>query len=316
MNDFGNVYVAGHRGMVGSAIVRALQRAGVSRILARTHAELDLTDQSQTEAFFRAEKPDTVFMAEAHVGGIGANSAHPAEFCEENLAVALNTIRAARKAGVKRFLFLGSTCIYPREAPQPIPESALLSGPLEPTNEGYALAKIAGVKLCDFYRAQYGLCYHGAMPTNLYGPGDNYHIENAHVLPALLRRFHEAKQNNAPRITIWGTGTPLREFLHADDLADALLLLASLPNPPSLVNVGSGEEVSILQLARLIAETVGYQGEIVCDPSRPDGTPRKLCDTTRLRALGWQPKISLKEGLKRTYADFLQETQIGHLRAR
>jgi len=309
--SFGKTYVGGHRGMVGAAIVRALQNAGETNLVVRTHAELDLTDQSQTETFFAREKPETVFMAAAKVGGILANNTQPAQFGEFNLAIALNTIRAARKSGVKRFLFLGSTCIYPREAPQPIPESALLTGPLEPTNEAYALAKIAGIKLCEYYRREYGVCYHSAMPTNLYGPLDNYHPEHSHVLPALIRRFHEAKVAKAPRVVIWGTGTPLREFLHVDDLAQALLLLARLDNPPSLVNVGSGVEITIGDLAKLVAQTVGYTGEVALDPTKPDGTPRKLCDTALIRSFGWMPRYDLKTGLERTYRDFLTETRSG-----
>ena len=314
MKPSDKIYVAGHRGMVGSAIVRALKQAGYQNLALRTHRELDLTDQQATESFFNEEKPDVAVMAAAKVGGIHANDTYPAEFIEINLAIALNTIRAARKAGVKRFLFLGSTCIYPRMAPQPIPESALLTGELEKTNEAYAVAKIAGLKLCEYYRKQYGLCYHSAMPTNLYGPGDNYHPENSHVLPALLRRFHEAKLANAEEVVLWGTGAPLREFLHVDDLAQAVLCLLNLDNPPDLVNLGSAEEVSIRQLAEIVAQTVGYTGKIVQDPTKPDGTPRKLCDTALLRSLGWRPKYDLRSGIAQAYEAFLAEQAADALR--
>ncbi len=301
------VYVAGHRGMVGSALLRALEKSGVSNIVCRTHQELDLTNQSQTEAFFDLEKPDVAIIAAAKVGGIYANNTYPAEFIDINLAIALNTIRAAYKSGVKRLLYLGSTCIYPRLAPQPIPESALLTSELEKTNEAYAIAKIAGLKLCEYFRKQYGVCYHSGMPTNLYGPGDNYHEKNSHVLPALIRRFHEAASNGDKEVVLWGTGTPLREFLHVDDLAEACLHLLRLENPPDLVNLGSGEEVSIRELAEIVAETVGFKGSIVQDTSKPDGTPRKLCDTTLLRSLGWSPKYNIREGIKHTYKCFLEE---------
>lgn len=308
------IFVAGHAGMVGSAIVRALKAGGYGNLCLRTHRELDLANQAQTEAFFDAEKPDVAVIAAAKVGGIYANNTFPAEFIEINLAIALNTIRAARKAGVKRLLYLGSTCIYPRMAPQPIPESALLTSELEKTNEAYAVAKIAGLKLCEYFRKQYGVCYHSAMPTNLYGPGDNYHEKNSHVLPALIRRFHEAAQAGLEEVVLWGTGTPLREFLHVDDLAGACVHLLELDNPPDLVNLGSGEEVSIRGLAEIVAETVGFKGKIVQDTSKPDGTPRKLCDTALLRSLGWTPKYSIREGVKQTYKCFLQELKEGKIR--
>lgn len=314
MKKSDKIFVAGHNGMVGSAIVRALQNAGYENLVLRAHKDLDLTSQTSTEDFFNAEKPDAAVIAAAKVGGILANSTYPAEFIEINLAIALNSIRAARKAGVKRLLFLGSTCIYPRMAPQPIPESALLTSELEKTNEAYAIAKIAGLKLCEYYRKQYGLCYHSAMPTNLYGPGDNYHEKNSHVLPALIRRFHEAKISNAESVELWGTGTPLREFLHVDDLASACVHLLNLDNPPDLVNLGSGEEVSIRELAEIVAETVGFKGKIIRDETKPDGTPRKLCDTTLLRSLGWIPKYSIKDGVKSAYESFLSELESGKIR--
>ena len=314
MKKSDKIFVAGHNGMVGSAIVRALQNAGYENLVLRAHKDLDLTSQTSTEDFFNAQKPDAAVIAAAKVGGILANSTYPAEFIEINLAIALNSIRAARKAGVKRLLFLGSTCIYPRMAPQPIPESALLTSELEKTNEAYAIAKIAGLKLCEYYRKQYGLCYHSAMPTNLYGPGDNYHEKNSHVLPALIRRFHEAKVSNAESVELWGTGTPLREFLHVDDLASACVHLLHLENPPDLVNLGSGEEVSIRELAEIVAETVGFKGKIIRDETKPDGTPRKLCDTTLLRSLGWIPKYSIKDGVKSAYESFLSELESGKIR--
>lgn len=314
MKKSDKIFVAGHNGMVGSAIVRALQNAGYENLVLRAHKDLDLTSQTSTEDFFNAQKPDAAVIAAAKVGGILANSTYPAEFIEINLAIALNSIRAARKAGVKRLLFLGSTCIYPRMAPQPIPESALLTSELEKTNEAYAIAKIAGLKLCEYYRKQYGLCYHSAMPTNLYGPGDNYHEKNSHVLPALIRRFHEAKVSNAESVELWGTGTPLREFLHVDDLASACVHLLNLDNPPDLVNLGSGEEVSIRELAEIVAETVGFKGKIIRDETKPDGTPRKLCDTTLLRSLGWSPKYSIKDGVKSAYESFLSELESGKIR--
>ncbi len=314
MDKKDKIYVAGHCGMVGSAIVRALRANGYESFALRTHKELDLTNQAQTEEFFQEQRPDVAVIAAAKVGGIYANNTYPAQFIEINLAIALNTIRAARMAGVKRLLYLGSTCIYPRMAPQPIPESALLTSPLEKTNEAYAIAKIAGLKMCQYYRQQYGLCYHSGMPTNLYGPGDNYHEKNSHVLPALIRRFHEAAQNGASEVVLWGTGKPLREFLHVDDLADACVHLLEMDNPPDLVNLGSGEEISIRGLAEIVAKTVGFKGKIVQDTTKPDGTPRKLCDTTLLRSTGWKPKYDIVSGVANAYKCFLEEMANGTIR--
>ena len=314
MKKSDKIFVAGHNGMVGGAILRALKNGGYGNFALKSHKELDLTDQQKTEEFFLAEKPDVAVIAAAKVGGIYANATYPAEFIEINLAIALNTIRAAKKAGVKRLLYLGSTCIYPRMAPQPIPESALLTSELEKTNEAYAIAKIAGLKLCEFFRKQYGLCYHSAMPTNLYGPGDNYHEKNSHVLPALIRRFHEAAKRGNKEVVLWGTGKPLREFLHVDDLASACVHLLEIDNPPDLVNLGSNEEVSIGELAEIVADTVGFKGKIVHDTTKPDGTPRKLCDTTLLRSLGWKPKYDIRSGVKATYKNFLDELEKGTIR--
>ena len=301
--------------MVGAALVRKLQAAGSARLLLRTRSELDLTNQLAVEQFFRTHRPEAVIFAAARVGGIHANSSFPAEFLYQNLVMASNAIHAAWQHGTTRFLFLGSTCIYPRMAPQPIPESSLLTSPLEPTNEAYAIAKIAGVKLCQFYRRQHDVLFHSAMPTNLYGPGDNYHPDNSHVLPALIRRFHEAQSVGAASVTIWGSGTPLREFLHVDDLADGILHLLQLDNPPDLVNIGSGDEISIRGVAELVAETVGFKGRIVNDLSKPDGTPRKLSDISLIRSTGWSPKISLRDGLASAYQDFLRELASEQLRA-
>jgi GDP-L-fucose synthase len=308
------IYVAGHRGMVGSAVVRCLQQQGFNRLLLRSRTELDLTNQAAVESFFQEQRPEVVIFAAARVGGILANSTRPADFLYENLVMAGNAVHAAWKSGTQRFLFLGSTCIYPRLAPQPIPEESLLTLPLEPTNEAYAIAKIAGLKLCEFYRRQHGVLYHSAMPTNLYGPGDNYHPDNSHVLPAMIRRFHEATAAGLQEVQIWGTGTPLREFLHVDDLAAAILHLLKLSDPPDLVNVGSGEEISILDLARLVARVVGYTGRISTDPSKPDGTPRKLCDIRRIRATGWEPRISLEDGVRDAWRDFLAASGASRLR--
>ncbi|MEY3173033.1 MAG: GDP-L-fucose synthase [Planctomycetota bacterium] len=305
LNRETSIFVAGHRGMVGSAVVRCLRQQGLERLLLRSRSELDLTDQAAVHRFFEEQRPEVVVFAAARVGGILANSTYPADFLYENLIMAGNAVHAAWKAGTKRFLFLGSTCIYPRMAPQPIPEDSLLTLPLEPTNEAYAIAKIAGLKLCEFYRRQHGVLYHSAMPTNLYGPGDNYHPENSHVLPAMIRRFHEAQVAGLEEVRIWGTGTPLREFLHVDDLAAAILHLLQLSDPPDLVNVGSGAEISILELARLVARVVGYRGRITTDPAKPDGTPRKLCDIRRIQATGWQPRISLEDGIRDAWQDFL-----------
>jgi len=305
------IFVAGHGGMVGSAILRAMALHGLPPPLTATHAELDLTDQAATRAFIAKHRPDCIVLAAARVGGIEANRSQPGAFLYENLMIAANVIHAAHEAGVPRLLFLGSTCIYPRLAPQPIPEEALLSGPLETTNEGYALAKIAGLKLCQLYRRQYGRLYHSAMPTNLYGPGDNYHPSHSHVLPALIRRFEEARLAGAGEVTLWGTGAPLREFLHVDDLARALLFLLRLDDPPDWANVGSGEEVTIRDLALLVRDATGCGAELRFDPSMPDGTPRKFCDTTLIRSLGWAPEIALAEGLVRTVGDYRAETAAG-----
>ena len=307
-------YVAGHRGMVGSAVVRALKRRGCDRILTATHRELDLTDQAATRAWFAANKPDVAVIAAAHVGGIGANSAANATFLIENLLIAANTVEAAYRAGVRRLLFLGSSCIYPRLAPQPIPEDALLSGPLEKTNEGYALAKIAGLKLCEFYRRDFGVTYHSLMPTNLYGTGDNYDIVGGHVLPTMIRKFELARTNGDAFVDLWGTGTPLREFLHVDDLAEACLYALELDDPPNLMNVGSGREVTIRQLAEMIRTATGCQAEIRWDASKPDGTPRKLCDSSLLRSLGWSPRIGLEEGIARTVAEYREALASGDIR--
>tara|TARA_B110000037_G_scaffold220312_1_gene287704 strand:- start:2505 stop:3470 length:966 start_codon:yes stop_codon:yes gene_type:complete len=309
------VYVAGHRGMVGSALVRRLKKEGFANILTRTRSELDLTDAVAVDRYLTEAKPDVMIIAAAKVGGIHANNTYPAEFLYENLALELNLIHGAYRHGVGRVLFLGSTCIYPRMAPQPIPEDSLLTSSLEPTNEAYALAKIAGLKMCEYYRRQYGVTFHSAMPTNLYGPGDNYHPDNSHVLPALIRRFHEAKVNGDESVTMWGTGTPRREFLHVDDLADALFHLLELEDPPDWVNAGTGEDIPIKDLAYLVKEIVGFEGTIEHDLSKPDGTPRKLTDTTLLRSTGWSPSIELKEGLAKTYEDFLTQHASGNLRA-
>ena len=313
------IYVAGHRGMVGAAIVRALKSKGQTNIIARSHAELDLTDQSSVRAFFSLEKPDQVYLAAAKVGGIHANNTYPAEFIYQNLMMQANVIDAAFRQSVKKLLFLGSSCIYPKLAPQPMREDVLLTGVLEPTNEPYAIAKIAGIKLCESYNRQYGeshgVDYRSVMPTNLYGPGDNYHPENSHVIPALIRRFHEAEVNQAPSVTIWGTGTPKREFLYVDDMAAACLHVMSLPRAvyqqhtqPMLshINVGCGHDVTIKELAETIARVVNYTGDIAFDPSKPDGTPRKLMDSKRINTLGWNAKESLEVGLKKAYEDFLK----------
>ena len=308
------IYVAGHRGMVGSACVRVLDGAGYGNVVVRTHAELDLLDPAAVKAFYAAERPDVAIIAAARVGGIGANSAANSRFLYENEMIAMNTIWAAAEAGVKRLLFLGSTCIYPRMAPQPIPESALLTGELEKTNEGYALAKISGLKLCEFLRRERGLVYHSLMPTNLYGPGDNYDIERGHVLPTMIRKFETARVNNEQTVHLWGTGSPLREFLHVDDLASACLFLLEMDNPPDLVNVGSGREVTIRQLASMVKEATGCKAFIDWDRTKPDGTPRKLCDTKLVRSLGWAPKIDLATGLRRTVDEYRAEVASGRIR--
>lgn len=314
LNSSLRIYVAGHRGMVGSAILRALEEHHFDELITASRDELDLCNQAEAERFFARRRPDLVVFAAAKVGGIQANHAYPAEFLYQNLMMAANSIHAAYQNGVRRFLFLGSTCIYPKLAPQPMSEDCLLSGPLEPTNQAYALAKIAGLKMCEHYRQQYGVTYHSAMPTNLYGPGDNYHPENSHVMPALIRRFHEAKQARSDSVTIWGTGEPRREFLHVDDLAAGVLHLLALEAPPNLVNIGTGTDITILELARKIAKTVGFEGEIVLDKSKPDGTPVKRTDISLIRSTGWEPRIDLESGLARTYQDFLCEIERGCLR--
>jgi GDP-L-fucose synthase len=308
------LFIAGHRGMVGSALVRQASAVGGHEVLTASHSELDLLDQRSTFDWLAAHRPDTVVIAAAKVGGIHANSTYPADFIYENLVIASNLVEGCRRAEVKRVLFLGSSCIYPKHAPQPMPESCLLSSPLEPTNEAYAIAKIAGLKLCQHYRAQHGLLYHSAMPTNLYGPGDNYHPENSHVIPALIRRFHEAKERGDSSVTIWGTGTPRREFLHVDDLAAACFHLLELESPPDWVNVGTGEDISIHELASLVAETIGFTGTILTDPTKPDGTPRKLMDISLIRQTGWSPSIELRDGLAGAYRDFLSSLEAGAAR--
>ena len=310
------VFVAGHGGMVGSAVCRRLASLPGIEVITRTRSELDLCEESQVNEFFSKNRPATVIFASAKVGGIHANKTFPVEFLTDNLRQELATVHASYRNGVKRFLFLGSTCIYPRLAKQPIREDELLASPLEQTNEAYALAKIAGLKLCQYFRQQYGVLYHSAMPTNLYGPGDNYHPDHSHVIPGLIRRIHEAKVRGDAAVTIWGTGTPLREFLHVDDLADAILHLCQLDNPPDWVNVGTSVDVSILNVARLVAKTIGFTGEIQTDPSKPDGTPRKLTDTSLIRSTGWKPKIALADGMVSTYQCFLAENDSGQLRSK
>lgn len=301
--------------MVGAALVRRFQsEPGVSLVLRSRRDGLDLTNQAAVNAFYAAERPDVALIAAAKVGGIHANNTYPAEFLYENLAIAANCIHGAYAAGVKRVLFLGSSCIYPKHAPQPMPEDCLLTSALEPTNEAYAIAKIAGLKLAQFYRKQYGVLYHSAMPTNLYGPADNYHLQNSHVLPALIRKFHEAKEAGRAEVVAWGTGAPKREFLHVDDLADACAFLLRQDNPPDWINVGTGTDVTIKELTEIVAEITGFQGRIVWDSSKPDGTPRKLMDVSRLTTLGWRARIGLREGVARTYASFLAEKAAGTLR--
>jgi len=326
MEQNAKIYVAGHRGLVGSALVKALQAKGYRNLVLRTHAELDLTDQRATEAFFAAEQPEYVFLAAAKVGGIIANNTYPAEFIRDNLAIQINIIHAAYRNNVKRLMFLGSSCIYPKLAPQPMKEEHLLTGPLEPTNRPYALAKIAGVETCWSYNRQYGTRYLAVMPTNLYGPGDNYHPENSHVIPAMIRRFHEAKLAGAPTVTIWGTGTPRREFLYSEDMADACVFLMNLPDEkydsllgsdetksgkfePPLVNIGVGEDVTIRELAETVKQVVGYEGGIVFDATKPDGTPRKLMDVARINGIGWHATTGLWVGLGAAYAAFQQQAK-------
>ncbi len=304
------VWVAGHRGMVGSALLRRLAREDCELLTVGSN-QLDLRRQAEVERWMHAQRPDVVFMAAARVGGILANSRRPADFLYDNLAIQINIAKAAADIEVKKFLFLGSSCIYPRLAPQPIPEAALLSGPLEPTNQWYAIAKISGLMQCQAYRMQYGVDFISAMPTNLYGPGDSFNPESSHVLPALLYRFHLAKLNREPHVTIWGTGTPRREFLHVDDCADALVFLMQNYSQAETINIGAGNDIPIVELARLVAETVGFRGEVRFDPSKPDGTPRKLLDSTRLSALGWRARIGIEEGVAKTYAWLLGELTAG-----
>lgn len=308
------IYIAGHRGLVGSAIVRRLQAEGCKNMVMRTHKELDLIDQSAVRFFFERERPEIVVLAAAKVGGILANATYPAEFIYENLMIQSNIIHWSQKTGVKRLLFLGSSCIYPKLCPQPMKEEYLLTGPLEPTNDAYALAKIAGIKMCESYNFQFGTRYLSVMPTNLYGPEDNFDLENSHVLSALIRKFHEAKESGAPEVVVWGTGSPWREFLHVDDLADACVYLLGLPDSnyekliknlqPCLFNIGMGKDITIKELAELVQEIVGFNGRIVFDTSKPDGTPRKLLDTSRMDDLGWKAEITLREGIEKTYEWF------------
>ena len=300
--------------MVGSALVRRFQKEKGVELALKDRSQLDLADQKQVFDFYRAEKPDAVIVAAAKVGGILANKTYPAEFLYQNLAISANAVEGAHRAGVKRLLFLGSSCIYPQLAPQPMSEESLLTGPLEPTNEAYAVAKIAGLKLCQHYRKQYGDLFHSAMPTNLYGPGDNYHPQNSHVLPALIRRFHEAWEHRSSDVTLWGTGRPRREFMHVDDLADACAFLIGLENPPDWVNVGTGSDIPIASLAGLVADITDYQGLIKWDPSKPDGAPQKLLDVSKLSALGWKAGIRLEEGIRKTYQNYLQDKAAGKLR--
>jgi GDP-L-fucose synthase len=317
-NEQPRIFVAGHNGLVGSAIVRVLKGQGLNNIVTRSHKELELTDQAQVREFFRSEKIDQVYLAAAKVGGIHANNTYPAEFIYDNMMVQANVVHEAWKSGVQKLLFLGSSCIYPRMAEQPIREEYLMSGALEPTNEPYAMAKIAGIKLCESYNRQYGTDYRSVMPTNLYGPGDNYHPENSHVIPALIRRFHEAKAGNAPEVVIWGSGRPMREFLYVDDMAAASVYVMQLDRDTycdntdpmhSHINVGTGQDVTIAELARLVGKVVGYGGNIVFDSSKPDGTPRKLLDVSKLRTLGWSAKTTLADGLDSAYRAFLETQQ-------
>ena len=311
MEKESKIYVAGHRGMVGSAIVRKLISLGYTNLLTRTSSELDLRNQKQVADFFEVEKPEYVFLAAAKVGGIVANNTYRADFLYENLAIQNNIIHGSYLNKVKKLMFLGSSCIYPKLAPQPLKESYLLSGYLEQTNEPYAIAKIAGIKMCEAYRAQYGCNFISVMPTNLYGTNDNYDLVNSHVLPAMIRKFHEAKEIGASEMTLWGTGSPMREFLHADDLAEACLFLMENYNESELVNIGTGEDVTIKNLADLVKQIIGFQGEIVWDTSKPDGTPRKLMDVSKLHGLGWHHKIALEDGIKLAYQDFLKLTEAG-----
>lgn len=308
------IFIAGHRGMVGSALVRRLRAEPGVELVTRDRSQLDLTSQPAVEAFLAGERPDVVVVAAAKVGGIHANNTFPAEFLHENLAIASSTVHGAWKSGVRRLLFLGSSCIYPKHAAQPMTEECLLTGPLEATNEAYAIAKIAGLKLCQYYRKQHGVLFHSAMPTNLYGPGDNYHPKNSHVLPALIRRFDEAREAGLAEVEAWGTGSPRREFLHVDDLADACAFLLGIENPPDWINVGTGTDVTIRELTEMVAAATGYRGRITWNAAMPDGTPRKLLDTSRLTALGWRARIRLSEGIASTYRSFLSEKASGAVR--
>lgn len=309
------LFIAGHQGMVGSALVRRFARESGVALVKRTRAELDLMNQAAVEAFFAQEKPDTAIIAAAKVGGIHANSTYPAEYLFDNLAIAANTIHSAYRHGVKRLLFLGSSCIYPKHAPQPMPEECLLTGPLELTNEAYAIAKITGLKLCQYYRRQFGVLFHSAMPANLYGPGDNYHPQNSHVLPALIRRFDEARAVGQAEVVAWGSGSPRREFLHVDDLADACAFLLRVENPPDWINIGTGSDVTIRELTETVASVTGFKGRVAWDSSKPDGTPRKLMDVSRLTTLGWRAGTGLREGIVKTYTSFLAERAAGTLRS-
>ncbi|RAK20399.1 GDP-L-fucose synthase [Anoxybacillus vitaminiphilus] len=310
MERSSKIYIAGHRGLVGSAILRKLQADGYTNLVYKTSQELDLRDKNQVDEFFAEEKPEYIFLAAAKVGGIVANNEYPADFIRDNLMIQTNVIDAAYRNGVKKLLFLGSTCIYPKFAPQPLKEEYLLTGELEPTNEPYAIAKIAGIKMCQSYNRQYGTKYISVMPTNLYGPNDNFDLHTSHVLPALIRKFHEAKENNAPYVEVWGTGTPRREFLYSDDLADACVFLMNNYEGNEIVNVGVGEDISIKELAEKIKNIVGYQGEIKFDTTKPDGTPRKLVDVSKINALGWKASISLEEGLQKAYQWFLDNVAV------
>ena len=314
MEPNSRIYVAGHRGLVGSALVRALQAKGYKTILTRTHQELDLINQAAVERFFEDTRPEFVFLAAAKVGGIFANNTYPAEFAYSNLQIQNNIVHSSYKSKTAKLLFLGSSCIYPKFAPQPIREDALLSGHLEETNKAYALAKIAGIIMCQSYNRQFGTDFISVMPTNLYGPNDNYHPQNSHVLPAMIRRFHEAKAAQAPTVTIWGTGVALREFLHSDDLADACVFLMNHYDDSEIVNIGSGNEISIRELAHLVQDTVGYRGTIVFDTAKPDGTPRKLIDSSKLNKMGWKSTLSLQTGLQTTYDDFLKQLAEGRIK--
>lgn len=310
MNKNEKIYVAGHKGLVGASILRALQREGFENLITRSHKELDLLRQEDVEKFFKSEEPDYVLLAAAKVGGINANNSYPADFIRDNLLIQTNVIDAAYRSNVKKFLFLGSSCIYPKLAPQPMKESYLLTNELEPTNQWYAIAKIAGIKMCQAYRRQYGFNTISLMPTNLYGPGDNFDLETSHALPALIRKFHEAKMNANSEVVVWGTGEPKREFLYVDDLADAALFLMENYDGEEIINVGTGKDISIAELSLLVREITGYQGKIVYDRTKPDGTPQKLLDISKIKKVGWTPKVSLRQGLEKTYDWFVKEMKI------